>query len=141
MLNSVLSQQAQSQCSSCLCHSLMKDPQQRSLHTSMVVSVFSFCRMNPWGVAIKMCSLNDPSCLPPLGTVSNRAYVTPWTLTTMLECSKNVTTETELRAHKEQIKPLLPPSLTSQVALLCHGDHDKFLSTHAKCEYVPQLGP
>lgn len=86
-------------------------PQQRSLHTSMVVSVFSFCRMNPWGVAIKMCSLNDLSCLLPLGTVSNRAYVTPWTLTTMLESSKNVTTETELRAHKEQIKPLLGQEL------------------------------
>lgn len=100
MLNSFLSWQAHSQRSPCLCQSLMRDPPARSLHTSLVVSILIL--PNEFlGVTIKICSLNNPSCLLPLGLVLNRAYMAPWTLTTRIECSQNFMTETELRTHKE----------------------------------------
>lgn len=58
----------------------------RSLHIDLVVSILIFPN-GSLGVTIKICSLNNPLCLPLLGVVLNRAHVTPWTLTTRLECS------------------------------------------------------
>lgn len=148
MLNGVRSWQAHSQCRPCLCHSLMKDHQQgHSLHTDLLVSILIFPNES-LGVTIKICSFNNPSYLLLLGVVLHSAHMTPWILTTRLQCSQNFTTETKLRTHRNKSSlcwvrspGFQPPSLTCHVDLLCHGDHDKLLSTHAKYECVPQLGP
>lgn len=83
-----------------------KGPPARSLHIDLVVSILIFPNES-LGVTIKICSFNNPSCLALLGVVLHSTHMTPWSLTTRLECSKNFTTETKLRTHKEQIKPLL----------------------------------